>query len=425
VPSYTILLATDSFPPGCGGSGWSTYELARGLRARGHRVFVLEVTAGRPAERGHASVRQYDGFDVITQHEYAPNVPGLRNYFKNERLYPRVTRHVQQLIAARGIDLVHGQHVLSAPPAVAAARRAGIPSVVTVRDYWPVCFRSDLLHSTWSLALCPGCSRAAGRSGAATRIGLVGFGQWLTRKYIAANVRAKARALLDADAVIAVSTVIAGDLVARDPSLAGARIQVIPNPVDVSGLANRPRGVRPIDAPYALYAGKLAVNKGTDHLVPVLRAAGLDWPLVIAGDGPDRAAIEDAAKRAGRDVRFLGWLDHDKTTTWLAHAGMLVFPSRGPESLSRVLIEASALGVPIAAMHTGGTADIVIDEVTGLLSGDAMELAADVRRLRADAGLRARLGAAAAAHAMTTFDAAAVVERVEQVYARVLAERRA
>ena len=37
---------------------------------------------------------------------------------------------------------------------------------------------------------------------------------------------------------------------------------------------------------------------------------------------------------------------------------MLIFPSRGPESLSRVLIEASALGVPIAAMDTGGTRDI-------------------------------------------------------------------
>jgi glycogen(starch) synthase len=31
-----IVLATDAFPPVCGGSGWSTYELARGLRSRGH-----------------------------------------------------------------------------------------------------------------------------------------------------------------------------------------------------------------------------------------------------------------------------------------------------------------------------------------------------------------------------------------------------
>lgn len=416
-----ILLSTDSFPPHCGGSGWSTYELARGLRARGHDVFVLKVAAGGGSPRAQG----YDGFDVIEHRAYAPSVPGLRNYFKNERLYPRAARRIEALVAAHRIDLVHGQHVLSAPPAVLAARRRRIPSVVTVRDYWPVCYRSDLLHTARGLTLCPGCARAAGIPPAATRIGVVGFAEWLARRYVRTNMAAKAQALVDADAVIAVSSVIAGDLVARDPALARARIVVIPNPVDVRALAQRPAGARPLDEPYALYAGKLAVNKGTDYLVPMLQASGLDWPLVVAGDGPDRAMLEAAATRAGRDVRFLGWIDRDQATTWLAHAGMLVFPSRGPESLSRVLIEASALGVPIAAMHTGGTGDIVLDEVTGLLSTDPEGLAADVRRLREDAGLRARLGAAAAAHAMATFDAGAVVSRIEQLYTRVVAEHRA
>jgi glycogen(starch) synthase len=102
---------------------------------------------------------------------------------------------------------------------------------------------------------------------------------------------------------------------------------------------------------------------------------------------------------------------------------MLIFPSRGPESLSRVLIEASALGVPIAAMHTGGTADIVLNDITGLLSKDAAELARDIRRLRDDPDLRARLGQAATRHALNTFDAAAVVARVEAVYRRLLEAR--
>ena len=47
-----LLLVTDSFPPQCGGSGWSTYELARGLRSRGHRVRVVKAAAGaRGVER--------------------------------------------------------------------------------------------------------------------------------------------------------------------------------------------------------------------------------------------------------------------------------------------------------------------------------------------------------------------------------------
>jgi glycosyltransferase involved in cell wall biosynthesis len=95
---------------------------------------------------------------------------------------------------------------------------------------------------------------------------------------------------------------------------------------------------------------------------------------------------------------------------------MLIFPSRGPESLSRVLLEASALGIPIAAMDTGGTRDIIEHDVTGLLSATPDALASDVRRLRADEGLRRRLGDAARHKMEREFDAAAVVARIEQLY---------
>jgi glycosyltransferase involved in cell wall biosynthesis len=85
-----------------------------------------------------------------------------------------------------------------------------------------------------------------------------------------------------------------------------------------------------------------------------------------------------------------------------------------------VLIEASALGVPIAAMNTGGTPDIIKHDTTGLLSNTPDALADDVRRMRADEGLRKRLGAGAAAHAERMFDARSVVERVESVYLSLL-----
>ena len=42
-----VLLATDAFPPVCGGSGWSTFELARGLRRRGHSVTIVQPRPGR------------------------------------------------------------------------------------------------------------------------------------------------------------------------------------------------------------------------------------------------------------------------------------------------------------------------------------------------------------------------------------------
>ena len=240
-----------------------------------------------------------------------------------------------------------------------------------------------------------------------------------------ANLARKRRGLADADAIIAVSSTIAADLRARAPEIAGTRLEIIPNPVNVAALRETAAATAPpIDERYALYLGKLAPNKGTSHLVPTVERAGLDWPLVIAGDGPDREAIAAAADRSDRDVRLIGWVDQRAAAAWMAHASLLLFPSRGPESLSRVLIEASALGVPIAAMNTGGTPDVVIDERTGLLSLTPDELADDVRRLRADEGLRTRLGLAARLHAETHFDAPAVVARIDQLYGELAGRAR-
>ena len=416
-----ILLVTDSFPPHCGGSGWSTYELAAGLRQRGHAVLVVKVTTGaRGAERESA----HDGFRVLEFRAFAPGIPGIRNYLKNERLYRKLSKYLTRVIKQEKIDVVHGQHVLSCVPAVESAKRNGIPSVCTVRDYWPVCYRSDLIHSPAGVALCPGCSYAAGIQSGRPRIGVSGLATTALRTYLRSNLRRKQEALVNANAVIAVSTRIAEDLVVRAPALKAARIEVIPNPVNTATVRERAEGASPLNLPYAIYVGKIAPNKGTQFLVNVVRRAELDWPLIVVGDGPDREALERQAAHSGRDIRFLGWQDRAATANWLSHASMLIFPSSGPESLSRVLIEASAAGVPIAAMNTGGTADIVADEITGLLSNTPDELATDVRRLRSDAQLRGRLAEAAVAQARKKFEASAVVERVEELYRRIVEEKR-
>jgi glycosyltransferase involved in cell wall biosynthesis len=156
-------------------------------------------------------------------------------------------------------------------------------------------------------------------------------------------------------------------------------------------------------------------------LLAAVERARLDWPLVVVGDGSERAELEEAARRSGREVRFVGWRPREEVLAWLRHAELLVFPSHGPESLSRVLLEASTLGVAIAAMETGGTSDIVVHEETGLLSRSVDGLGDDVARLRHDGLLRARLGQAARRRIESRFDAAVAVGQVEQLY-RALTE---
>jgi glycosyltransferase involved in cell wall biosynthesis len=413
-----LLLATDSFPPGCGGSGWSTYELARGLRRRGHLVVVVQP---RPAEPEGSREREYDGIRVIEFGFPAPSLPYVRNYFKNERLFPRLAGRLFEIVERERIELVHGQHVLTSLPAIEAAHRRGIPAVCTVRDYWPVCYWSDLIYSKTSTSLCPECSAAMmtrcirPRGGALWPLALPMI------PYMRHNLARKRAGLAAADAVVAVSSTIAADLRARAPELAPTRIEIIPNPVDVAGLrASAAATAPPLPGPYALYLGKLAPNKGTSHLVDVVEQARLEWPLVVVGDGPERSAIEARARQSRHDIRFAGWVDRPATIQWLAHASMLIFTSRGPESLSRVLLEAGALGVPIAAMNTGGTPDIVTHGETGLLSSTPAALAGDVTRLADDEALRRRLGAGAMKHIEATFDSAAVAGRIEALYSSVL-----
>jgi glycosyltransferase involved in cell wall biosynthesis len=416
-----VLLATDAFPPVCGGSGWSTYELARGLRTLGHHVLVVQP---RPGTAPGLTTGTYDDFSVIAVGSSAPAVPFLRNYYKNERLYPRFGRQLAELAGQHRIDVLHGQHVLTAPSAVRAGALAGLPVVCTVRDYWPVCYWADLIHDRDADHLCPSCT-ATGmlrcvrpRAGAAWPLAVP------LVPYMRRNLAAKRAALARADAVVAVSSAIARDLGERAPELWATRLEVIPNPVDVDAIATSVSSApRPQAGPYAVFVGKLEPNKGVQYLVPALTAARLPWPTVIVGDGSLREAIERQAADAHVPVTMLGWRSRDEALAWVAHSQFVAFPSHGPESLSRVLLEAGALGVPVAAMDTGGTRDIVTHEQTGLLSDSPARFARDLERLAGDEDLRRRLGRGARAHVSARFAAGAVTSRFVQLYTSLVEQR--
>ena len=414
-----VLLVTDAFPPICGGSGWSTYELAKGLAGRGHHVEIVKTEVGL-VPGVHES--RHETFRVTTMRGRVPDVPVVRNVIKNEMMWAGLANSLlAERLKQERVDILHGQHVMSTVPAIRAGAAAGVPVVATVRDYWPVCYWSDLIHDPESPHLCPECSVRMMSKCVLPRAGAASIGAWPLIPYMRRNLRTKRRTLARADAIIAVSTAIARDLRARAPEIAQTQMYTIPNPVDMTALDEiHDHAVRPVPEPYVLYAGKLALNKGVQFLMPALRAANIGWPLVVIGDGPMQGRLAAEGREAGIDVRELGWLPRHEVWTWMRHAGLLAFPSYGPESLSRVLIEAAALGVPIAAMDTGGTRDILHAGTTGLLSSEPQEFARDLARLAGDERLRASLGAAARADVRVRFASTSVVEQVEQVYRSLL-----
>ena len=415
-----ILIATDAFPPTAGGSGWSTYELARGLRANGHHIKIVRTYS----ERDPIPVA-YDGFEVEGFRAFAPPVPFLRNYVRNEQLYERLGSRLAEIAKRESVDLIHAQHVLTGPSSVVAARRAGIPVVCTVRDYWPVCYWGDVLADPGAGVLCPGCSASAMTRCLRPRTGLAWPATLPAIPYMRGNLRRKQASLADADAIVAVSSYVATALRTRAPQLAKARIEVVPNGVDAIRVRTDADATPPpMPGRYAIFVGKLAQNKGAHMLVDIASRASLSIPFIAIGDGPERAELERAATASGREIRVMGWRDRQEVFRWLRHAELLIFPSVWPEPLSRVLIEASALGVPTAAMNTGGTGDIIVDEATGLLSDTPAGLAEDVARLANDESLRTRLGGAAAARAASHFDIRVVIRRMEALYEDLIAAHR-
>jgi glycogen(starch) synthase len=412
-----VLIVTDSFPPVCGGSGWSTWELTRGLIARGHHVDVVKVEI---AARSGIFDDRHESVPVTVFRRSASTLPVVRNLAKNESLWRDLADYLKTRLARGTTDIVHAQHVMTTVPAIRAGLATGTPVVATVRDYWPVCYWSDLIYDPTQPQLCPRCSIGMMTECVKPRAGAASVAAWPVIPYMRANLRTKRTTLAQAGAVIAVSSVIAHDLRTRAPELRRTPMYTIPNPVDMVALDAARSSAAPIAEPYVLYAGKLAPNKGVQYLLPALQRSGLNLPLVIVGDGPERAAIAADAIARGLDVRIVGWQDRAVVWAWMRHATLLAFPSYGPESLSRVLIEAAALGTPIAAMDTGGTKDILHDRVTGLLSRDTEAFARDLAALGTDERLRVALGHAAQADVHARFSATSVVERVELVYRRLL-----
>ena len=178
---------------------------------------------------------------------------------------------------------------------------------------------------------------------------------------------------------------------------AQTRIEIIPEPGQrrerCASARPAERARRRSTEPYALYLGKLAPNKGTDHLSTSSAARISTGRWSSPATDPIAPAIERAAAASGRRRPISRLGRQGEAARWLAHASLLIFPSRGPESLSRVLIEASALGIPDRrdghgrhARHRRARAS------RGCCRRSPEALAGDVPRLRQTRELRARLG---------------------------------
>ncbi|WP_263729520.1 glycosyltransferase [Cellulomonas sp. SG140] len=296
-------------------------------------------------------------------------------------------------------DVVHGHFWMSGLAAVQAAAGAGVPVAQTFHALGSVKRRHQRDKDT----------SPAGRVEAEATIG---------RRV---------------DAVIATCTDEVTELVRLGVPDTG--IRVVPCGVDVAHF--RPVApsatLPPQRQPYRLLSiGRLVERKGVDTAIEAL----VDVPgaeLLIAG-GPDQAHLDEdpeavrlvsLAQRLGvaDRVQFLGRVSHADVPGVISAVDAVV-ATPWYEPFGIVPLEAAACGVPLVGSAVGGLLDSVVDGVTGLLvpPRDPSALAAALRRLLPDAGLRRSLGRAARRRALTRYSWTRVAQDTELVYQSMLAQ---
>jgi glycosyltransferase involved in cell wall biosynthesis len=200
------------------------------------------------------------------------------------------------------------------------------------------------------------------------------------------------------------------------------KLVVIPNGVrvpDMAPVARAALGV-PDDAFVLSGAGRLSPEKGFDRVIEALATPALRGRhvvLLIAGEGPSRAALEAQAVARGVAAR-VHLLGHRADLPGVLRATDAFVLSSLHEGMSNVLMEAMALGLPCVSTPVGGVDELLRHGESGLVvaAAEAAPIAAAVAQLMDDPELARRLGAAARERMAREFSLAANVRRFETLY---------
>ena len=355
-----VLIVTNTYPPAdISGVGTLVFELARQLDATGHPVRVL--------------VRRAADDDPL-----AERVPGAK------LLFPlRAAARFAALARRQRFDVVHlheSDGVLVAL-AVRLARLIDRPTGATkVVATLQVSYRRE----RWAVRPLVVDGRTVARPTAAERL----FG-WVRAPLLSLAGRLTARL---ADAVVAPSRETAKEL----ESDYGCRVAaVIGNGITPPELAPRaPAG----SAVEVLYAGRLRTRKAVAVLLEAFARVRREVPaarLRLAGDGEQRPALEEQARRLGlgEAVLFEGAVPHHRMPELFAAADIFCLPSLY-EGFPLAILEAMAAGLPVVTTRVAGNPEAVEDGVHGRLVApeDAAGLAAALLELIADEEGRREMG---------------------------------
>ncbi len=154
--------------------------------------------------------------------------------------------------------------------------------------------------------------------------------------------------------------------------------------------------VNPEKAEYLLYLGRLDIShKGIDTLLQAYKLARVKIPLVIAGDGVDKQAVEKMIQQLdlSRSVEMVGWVRGERKYELLSHCLAVCMPSR-VEGWGIIATEAAAMGKPVIGTDVVGVRESVLHNKTGILveKENVFQFAEVIKQFVREPQLRRKLG---------------------------------
>ena len=294
-----------------------------------------------------------------------------------------------------------------------AAKKAGIPSVVTLHDYKLACPSYLMLNHGKPCQLCVGgnfyhCLRTKCHK-ESRAVSLVStmesyYNQWFTEWYQADFLICPSRFLLE---------------IVRKHGYPKEMLVHLPNGLDPDKFKPEFRSPG-----FCVYIGRLSREKGLLTLLESALEAGS--PLRIIGDGPLRPELERKIKASGAaHITLEGYKTGLELETLVSQAAFVITPSEWYENCSMTVLEAMAFGKPVIASNIGGLPEQVKDGETGIVfkPGDAGMLTKAIQTLNNDNDLRVRLGKAARKRFLDIYSLEQHCNRLVELYKLALSNK--
>jgi GT2 family glycosyltransferase/glycosyltransferase involved in cell wall biosynthesis len=413
-----ILLLSHGYPPAASaGTEVYTRQLARALaRQSGREVWVLTRDADR-CRPEYTIVREFDGPVRVVR---INNTFQACESFEESYAHPALLAAATHEVVAIAPDIVHAQHLTCLSTGLPrAVHELDIPFVLTLNDYWLICHRGQLFDSSRRRCDGPfgdGCGSCvpvgalagprAFRAGRRARVSAVpGAGlaahaglKALERSIPVARAREASlsrlqhmrAAVATVDLFLAPSATLASRF--EQFGIEPDRLRRCDQGIDLTRFASISRSPSPVLR--IGFAGGLAPSKGGSVLLEAvdrLPAGRASVDVLGQTSGADAERVGELLSRPF--VRRTGLVPHDHMPEALAALDVLVVPSLWIENAPFIIREAFAAGLPVIASNLGGMAEMVRDNVSGLLvqPGDVRGLERAIARLIDEPDLLPRL----------------------------------